>query len=113
MEGVLKAQCNKCKHQLFPRPNRMKNHFKILSNFSLESMESEDNDKSSDNSDCEINEFQIDNPILTHNDDEPQQFETVNRHQSSETASTAKLVFCNRHLRAKHAEDESDSDSEI
>ena len=26
---------------------------------------------------------------------------------------TAKLVFCNRDLRAKHAEDESDSDSEI
>ena len=25
---------------------------------------------------------------------------------------TAKLVFCNRHLRAKHAEDESESDSE-
>ena len=65
MEGALKAQCNKCKHQLFPRPNRMKNHFKIHSNFSLESMESEDNDKSSDNSDCEINEFRIDNPILT------------------------------------------------
>ena len=46
----------------------MKNHFKIHSNSSLELMESEDNDKSSDNSDCELNEFQIDNPILTHNE---------------------------------------------
>ena len=68
VEGVLKAQCNKCKHQLFPRPTRMKNHFIIHSNSSLESMESEDNDKSSDNSDYELNEFQIDNPILTHNE---------------------------------------------
>ena len=29
------------------------------------------------------------------------------------TSILQKLVFCNRHLRAKHAEDESDSDSEI
>ena len=65
VEGVLKAQCNKWKHQLFPRPTRMKTHFKIHSNSSLESMESEDNYKSSNNSDCELNEFQIDNHILT------------------------------------------------